>query len=142
MSVSGGLFDGRLVISVTGRPAPQGSKKQGEHGQMREQSVYLPAWRAAVKDATYRAYLAAGIEPAALPLFVGPIGCSVLFRLEHGRRADAPPDLDKLLRSTWDALTAARAWEDDGRVVETRAYKRAAAEGEWTGATIEIWSAR
>lgn len=139
--MSGTLVDGRLVISVTGRPAPQGSKKQGEHGQMREQSVYLPAWRAAVKKATYEAYRAAGIEPAALPLFVGPVGCSVLFRLEHGRRADAPPDVDKLLRSTFDALTEARAWEDDGRVVWVMSGKAEALEDETTGADIEIWSA-
>lgn len=132
---------GRLVISVTGRPAPQGSKKQGEHGQMREQSVYLPAWRAAVKKAAYEAYRAAGIEPAALPLFVGPVQASVLFRLEHGRRPDAPPDLDKLLRSTFDALTEARAWEDDGRVVFVMSGKDAALEGESMGADIEIWSA-
>lgn len=139
--MTGGLGEnGRLVISVTGRPAPQGSKRQGAAGQMREQSPYLPAWRAAVKRATYEAYKAAGVEPAALPLLRGPVQASVLFRLEHGRRADAPPDLDKLLRSTFDALTEARVWEDDGRVVFVMSGKDAALEGESMGATIEIWS--
>lgn len=137
--MSGALNAGRLVISVTGRPAPQGSKQQGEHGQMREQSAYLPAWRAAVKKATYQAYQLAQVKPDALPLFVGPVAVWIRFRLDPRRRPDAPPDLDKLLRSTWDALTEARAWEDDGRVVRVHAGKRAALEGETLGASITIW---
>lgn len=128
----------RLSITVAGRPAPQGSKKQGAHGQMREQSTYLPAWRAAVKRATYEAYRAAGIEPDVLPLFWGPMAVHVTFRLPAGRRADGPPDLDKLLRSTFDALTEARVWEDDSRVIRVDACKGEATE-EWPmGAYIEV----
>jgi Holliday junction resolvase RusA-like endonuclease len=33
-------------------------------------------------------------------------------------RPSTPPDLSKLARSTEDALTLARVWEDDARVVE------------------------
>jgi Holliday junction resolvase RusA-like endonuclease len=106
--VSDAVTVGRLVISVTGRPAPQGSKNTGSAGQLREQSPYLPAWRAAVKRAAYEAYRAAGVEPDALPLLRGPVGIRVTFRLDPDRRPDAPPDLDKLLRATWDALTRAR----------------------------------
>lgn len=131
----------RLVVSVAGRPAPQGSKKLGAAGQMREQSAYLPAWRAAVKRAVYEAYKAAGLPADALPLFRGPVAVGVTFRLDTGQRVDSAPDLDKLLRSTWDALTAARVWEDDGRCVFVVAGKRAAREGEPTGADIEIWTA-
>ena len=130
---------GRLVISVTGRPAPQGSKNTGSAGQLREQSAYLPAWRAAVKRATYEAYKAAGVEPDALPLLRGPVGIRVTFWMPADRRPDAPPDLDKLLRSTWDALTSARAWEDDGRVVHTESYKKRVDPELPTGADIEIW---
>lgn len=128
----------RLVISVTGRPAPQGSKRLGEHGQMREQSVYLPAWRAAVKRAVYERYRELGVEASALPLFRGPVVMQVHFRLDPARRVDGPPDLDKLLRSTWDALTSARVWEDDGRVIAVWADKISA---EQTGADIEVWGA-
>lgn len=131
---------GRLVISVTGRPAPKGSKQTGAAGQLREQSAYLPAWSAAVKRATYRAYKAAGVDPSALPLLHGSVAIAITFRLDPSRRVDAPPDLDKLLRSTWDALTAARVWEDDGRAVHVVADKRHAADGETTGADIEVWS--
>jgi Holliday junction resolvase RusA-like endonuclease len=130
----------RLVVAVDGRPAPQGSKKSGAHGQMREASPYLPAWRAAVKRAVYEAYRDAGVAPGALPLFVGPVGVAIVFRLDSSRRVDAAPDLDKLLRSTWDALTAARVWEDDGRVVTQSATKLAAGPELGTGAYIEVWS--
>ena len=131
----------RLIVAVDGRPAPQGSKKHGAHGQMREASPYLAAWRAAVKKAVYVAYAVSGVEPGDLPLFRGPVGVNVVFRLPANRRIDAAPDIDKLQRSTWDALTDARAWEDDGRVVSVVAAKRHVRDGEPTGAHIEVFSA-
>ena len=130
----------RFGVSVVGRPAPQGSKHHGEHGQMREASPYLSAWRAAVKRAVYERYREVGIGPTALPLFRGPVVVSVTFHLDPTRRVDAAPDLDKLLRSTWDALTASRVWEDDGRVVTVTASKRhASGQPPDTGALIEVW---
>jgi Holliday junction resolvase RusA-like endonuclease len=106
---------------------------------MREASVYLSAWRAAVKKAAYKQYQAEGIKPVQLPLYRGPVVVQVTFRLDTGRRIDSMPDLDKLLRSTWDALTAARVWEDDGRVIAVAASKRAVLVGETAGADIEVW---
>lgn len=128
----------RLTVSVDGRPAPQGSKKSGAHGQMREASAYLPAWRAAVKKAVYIAYHALGVDPDDLPLLRGPVAVSITFRLDPSRRVDCEPDGDKLERATWDALTSARVWEDDGRVVDWRGIKRHARDGELTGADIEV----
>lgn len=107
----------RLVVAVRGRPAPQGSKRSGQYGQLREQSNYLPAWRAAVRLAVYERYRALDVLASQLPLFRGPVAVSCVFWLDTGDRIDGPPDFDKLLRSTWDALTAARVWEDDSRVV-------------------------
>lgn len=127
-----------FIVTVAGRPAPQGSKKTGEHGQMREASPYLPAWRAAVKKAVYERYRGLGVEPAVLPLIRGPVGVSLMFLLPNGRRADSPPDLDKLTRSTWDALSAARVWEDDGRVVRALLDKREAGTDP-VGAEIIVW---
>lgn len=136
--MSARTFDGRLVVAVNGRPAPQGSKRLGERGQMREASPYLPAWRDAVKVATYRAYMAAGVDAAVLPLFRGPVGCSITFRMTTEQRVDSAPDLDKLVRAVWDALTDARVWEDDGRVVRVAAGKRVIVDDEPTGADIVI----
>jgi Holliday junction resolvase RusA-like endonuclease len=133
----------RITIHVTGRPAPQGSKRLGEHGQMREQSAYLPAWRAAVHRAVYERYHELGIAPETTKvkgwaLLRGPVSVSIEFRLDTGQRVDGPPDLDKLARSTWDALTAARVWEDDGRVVDAQLLKVAATELYPAGAVITV----
>jgi len=131
-----------LRVIVHGRPAPQGSKKLGEHGQLREQSPYLPAWRAEVKRAVYELYKALGVAPGNLPLLRGPVAVGVAFRLGGHARADGPPDLDKLLRGVWDALTLARVWEDDARVVEVLgASKRLPGETELPGADIYVRSA-
>lgn len=122
----------RLHIRVHGRPAPQGSKKLGGAGQLIEQSAYLPAWRTAVKVATYKAYEAAGIHFTELPLFragtpVTVETCTFLLdpeqcRIEGSDLPLAPPDIDKLLRSTLDALGGAhsgtaRLFQDDSQVV-------------------------
>jgi hypothetical protein len=131
----------QLSISVLGRPAPQGSKD----GNMREQSVYLPKWRADIKKAVYVRYAELGITPrdlAARPkgvLLAGPVGFSCAFWLDTGQRIDSPPDMDKLIRATWDALTKARVWEDDGRVVALREVRKAQATDRPTGADIWVW---
>lgn len=130
----------RLHIHVTGRPAPQGSKRGGAAGQLREASHYLPAWRERVKIDTYRAYDLAGVTAEQLPLLRGAVVIEQLsFRLGGDTRPDGPPDLDKLTRATLDALTQARAWEDDARVVEIRRLsKRRPLPGEQPGADIII----
>ena len=114
-------------VWAPGRPAPQGSKKRGQHGQLIEASAYLPAWRAAVKTAVYQEYKRRGIKPGIgeLPLFRGPVAfgpCTFWLLPEQlpQARIDGKPDLDKLMRAVWDALTAARLWGDDGQVVMVR----------------------
>lgn len=129
-----------LSVTVPGRPAPQGSKKTGPAGQLREASVYLPAWRAAVKRAVYMRYQELGVQPAELPLLRGPVAFGATFYMPSDRRVDSPPDLDKLLRAVWDSLTAARVWEDDGRVVEVDWLSKVAATEAhpWTGAHLKV----
>lgn len=109
----------RLAFTVVGRPAPQGSKKLSPEGNLLEQSVYLPSWRAAVKRAAYAEFLRLGVMPSDLPLLRGAVLFSGTYRMGDVA-IDGPPDLDKLLRSTWDGLTSARAWEDDGRVTRIK----------------------
>jgi Holliday junction resolvase RusA-like endonuclease len=130
-----------LRVTVTGRPAPQGSKRLGAAGQLREQSAYLPAWRAAVKRAIYERYRDLGVRPADLPLLRGPIAFGVRFRMAGTSRIDGPPDLDKLLRASLDALTAARVWEDDSRVVEVLWLSKVPAGGSRPGADLYVRSA-
>lgn len=141
----------RLHIAAVGRPAPQGSKEQGGAGQLRESSIYLPAWRAAVKVAAYEAYRQRGIDPAWLPLFpagvpvaverctfyVGPAQC----RADGTDEPTGTPDVDKLLRAVLDALGgqrkgSARCFADDSQVVLINNLSKVRASSGKTGAYI------
>lgn len=113
----------QLKIVAYGRPAPQGSKDRGAHGQMTESSRFLPEWRRRVSRAALEAQLAAGWDiHNRKPFFAGPVMLGVRFNLERPadtQFAEVPagkPDLDKLLRAVKDALTYAQTWEDDSRV--------------------------
>jgi Holliday junction resolvase RusA-like endonuclease len=131
-----------LSVTVPGRPAPQGSKKTGSAGQLLEQSPYLPAWRQAIKRGVYERYKVLGVKPDDLPLLRGPVAFGATFYMPGGQRVDSPPDLDKLLRAVWDSLTAARVWEDDGRVVEVDWLSKvvAMADHPWTGVHLQVRS--
>jgi Holliday junction resolvase RusA-like endonuclease len=126
-----------LVIEVIGRPAPQGSKRYVGNGVMVESSKGLRPWREAI-----RAAAVAAAERHAWPLAVDqPFAITAVFTLARpaghyrsGRYADllrdnAPahpatrPDLDKLIRSTLDALADAAVISDDARVVHLDATK-------------------
>lgn len=135
-TVDSGLL---LGIVVYGAPAPQGSKRHVGNGRMVESSIHVAPWREAVKHQALEAVTLYGAHDR-LPLD-GPIVARMVFTLARpkshyrtGRNAyllrdSAPsrptgyPDLSKLLRSTEDALSDARIWTDDARVVE---YQRAA----------------
>lgn len=134
-----------LNIRVYGRPAPQGSKHLGGAGQLLEQSAHLPAWRQAVKIAAWHAYRVAGIPPHSLPVI--PAGVPVILERcvfvvgADQCRADGTdlpigtPDIDKLLRSTLDALGgqrqgSARLFADDSQVQMIRALCKVRATAE------------
>lgn len=132
-----------LTVIAYGLPAAQGSKAYKGHRTSRitgrrvavlaEQSRRVKPWREAVAEATRSALIVRhamryGGRPAGdvtLPL-QGPIRVDVAFTMKKPtsapkRRRIFPavsPDHDKVLRSTFDALTQAGAWEDDGRVIE------------------------
>lgn len=127
-----------ITFTVRGLPAPQGSKRafRNKHSgriQQVESSKRVAPWRSDVRDAAL-----AAIENSPLcaggPL-AGPVRVQLDFRLPRpkghhgsGRNAGAVklsapmypagmPDLDKLARSTLDALTGL-LFVDDGQVVE------------------------
>lgn len=126
----------RLLIEVFGRPAPQGSKDLGGAGQLRESSAYLPAWRTAVRAGVYGAYRAAGISPKSLPVFPAGVPLWIehcVFYLDSAQgKATNKPDIDKLLRSTLDALggaygKSARLFADDSQIVLIDGLRKVAA---------------
>ena len=166
MSAYGHLPHFRSVsFTVHGLPAPQGSKRHVGRGVMVESSKRVKPWRGAVKAAAESAMwawekrrpLEAGVSRAWEPL-TGPVSVTVTFRFPRaashygtGRnaaslRADAPTrpadkqrgDLEKLIRSTHDALTAAGVWVDDAQVVHVDATKCWCVAGEKPGATITV----
>lgn len=121
-----------ISFTVTGNPAPQGSKKfvgttKTGRGLMVESSKKVKPWRMDVKAAAEAAREAyAGIAP-----LDGPLVVTMVFTLPKPASApkrrttwpDKKPDLSKLARSTEDAISDAGLWADDSRVVE---YERLA----------------
>ena len=155
-----------IEIIVLGTPAPQGSKRgfavkakgayTGKVAQV-ESSAKVKPWRMAVKYAALNEI--AMLDWIYQPM-TGAIVLEVTFRLPRpkghygtGRNAGllkptAPfhpngrPDLDKLLRSTLDALGEAGVWGDDAQVVTVRGAKKYATDYEPVGATIRVKSVR
>jgi len=130
-----------LTVTVYGLPAAQGSKAYAGHRRNRasgrvsavlvEQSKRVKPWRKAVADATRAALIEADIiqsDPYGISLqpLHGPIRVDAVFTMKKPTSApkrtrtypSVSPDQDKVLRSTFDALTQAGAWEDDGRVIQ------------------------
>lgn len=114
-----------LHFTVHGVPAPQGSKRHVGNGVMVESSKAVKPWREAVKWAALRALefdTGSGLYP-----IDAPVRLTLEFRLPAPKSASRAklalgpcrkPDIDKLLRSTLDAITDAGLIVDDARVVE------------------------
>lgn len=145
-----------IGFHVLGTPTPQGSKraflnkKTGRPVVVEQQHDRIRTWRADVVAAVH-----AGLPDDWRPLD-GPVRLVITFRLQrpkahyrtgrnaHVLRDDAPhrparmPDIDKLARSTCDALKTAGLYLDDGQVVELNASKvyTEPDAGEQPGATI------
>jgi crossover junction endodeoxyribonuclease RusA len=133
-----------ITMRVFGTPAPQGSKRHVGGGRMIEASKKVKPWRQAIVDQAIRD----GVSGAALD---GSLELRVTFYLQRpkshlgvrGIRPSAPllpskvPDLDKLLRSTCDALTDSQVIVDDARIVQIEAEK-VYADHDPTGALIYI----
>ncbi|WP_424639862.1 RusA family crossover junction endodeoxyribonuclease [Embleya sp. AB8] len=128
-----------LSVAVHGTPAPQGSKRHVGAGRMIDSSVGVRPWREAVVWAVRQEINRRRGQGPWTPL-TGPLEASIVFTVRRpkghfgtGRnagvlRASAPlrphviPDLDKLLRSTGDAITTAGGYVDDAQIV---GYRRA-----------------
>jgi crossover junction endodeoxyribonuclease RusA len=138
-----------VVVEVVGVPAPQGSKRHVGRGVMVESSKRVKPWREAVKWAVLEQHGAGEPLDGALELVI-------TFRLPrpashyrsganaHLLRDSAPrwpatrPDVDKLQRSTLDALGEAGVWRDDSQVVRVVATKAYADRDRPAGALITV----
>jgi len=132
-------------LFVPGNPVPQGSKRallrKGTNIPIviDANRIGLAHWRAQIA-----AYAMAQKQRIGALTHTGPVAVRLEFwfkrpdshflpvnskRTERALREDAPvylgaaPDLDKLIRAVFDALTDADVWHDDGQVVKVVATK-------------------
>lgn len=146
-----------ISFTVHGTPAPQGSKRAFVRGNraiiVEQQHGRVTSWRDDVKAAALGAIDNSGVLWQPMP---GPIHIAITFWLKRpanhygtGRnalvlKASAPPfpakmpDLDKLQRSTFDALTSVAVWNDDGQIVYADIAKQWARDYHPAGADIRI----
>lgn len=119
-----------IAFDVYGIPGPQGSKRHVGGGRMIESSKKVKPWREAVR---WSAVEARGTNPP----MEGPLSVLLVFTLPKPLNAPKTrqtfpmrkPDIDKLVRSTFDALTEAGVWIDDAQVIDLLTAKRFPNEG-------------
>lgn len=107
-----------IVYSVSGTPAPQGSKIRTAYG-MRDASKALKPWRDAVKAASQE-------QAEITDTVLGGFRASLTFRFKRPAKPvrDYPPiDIDKLCRSTLDGMVSGGIVEDDRHCVYLTAKK-------------------
>lgn len=114
-----------MTFTVYGTPGTQGSHKL-MRGRIVHDSASTMPWREAVKQAVMLSHPFGGrTDPI---LCRGPVQVSIAFTLFRPRTTKrsypaVKPDIDKLIRSTLDALTQMGVFEDDARVVRIEAWK-------------------
>ncbi|AUH68500.1 RusA family crossover junction endodeoxyribonuclease [Gordonia sihwensis] len=124
-------------VFVEGRPAPQGSKRHIGNGRMLESSKAVGPWRTEIASEARRR---GGMLPP------GPVGANLDFVMprpkQTAKRRPTPPavkrpDLDKLTRAVFDAITG--IWiTDDSHIVTLHATKRIAEPDEPAGVAISL----
>lgn len=138
----------RVSFDVLGSPAPQGSKKAfvvaGRAIMKEAAGARHKAWRGAVAEAARQAtYDVPGVSVGGQ--FTGPTHLEVRFRLarpasrakKHHGWSTIAPDLDKLLRATFDGLTDGGLISDDSIICSIGATKMEVPD--WTGAIIRLY---
>lgn len=136
-------------VRVNGLPAPQGSKRHVGRGVMVESSKKVKPWRAAVAAEVEKVTFEdmPFVRVSAWFFMPRPKSHYRTGRYAHLLKPAAPvypgkyPDLDKLCRSTLDALRMGGAYRDDAQVVKLYAFKVYALADEEPGALIRLSSA-
>lgn len=121
------LLPDQVAFFVPGRARPQGSKRfvgTSKRGRaiLIEMSPEVKAWRSDIV-----AYAQRTIGPAWVPLDVAVAKLTFWFTRPKSVTREYPtvaPDVDKLARAVFDALTVARVVRDDCVIVDLLARKR------------------
>lgn len=111
---------------IEGEPAPQGSKtgfiKNGRV-VMVESSKKVKPWREAVAATTKRQVENLYGFPISEPCEIALVFHLLKPKTVTRKRPAVKPDLDKLIRSTFDGLTTGGLYTDDALVIEVSATK-------------------
>ncbi len=136
-----------LEFTVKGIPAPQGSKRayvrNGRANLVEMAGASLKAWRQDVAVAALGAMVKQDWYMADEPVAV-----HVTFRMPRPKSRPTDtwhatrPDVDKLLRAVFDALTTANVWHDDSLVADVLAWKHYATQTAPPGALICVRTIR
>jgi Holliday junction resolvase RusA-like endonuclease len=143
MGRTSGDGDGRVTLSfrVLGVPVPQGSKKGyvvGGRAVLVESNKALMPWRDSVAAAALEAHQGGPME--------GALHCDLHFRMPRPKTARKSmvfhatrPDLDKLTRAVFDALTISGVIRDDAQIASLFVDKTLALQHDpWTGCTVDL----
>jgi crossover junction endodeoxyribonuclease RusA len=132
-----------LSFSVIGEPGAKGSRRHVGHGITVESSKKVAPWQSAV---SWSAVKEMGATPK--PMFAAgvPVRLTIEFYLKRPTSGKAAkrkhpttrPDLDKITRSTLDALTQAQVYHDDAQVVDMTVTKKYLEAGTCVGAFIIV----
>jgi Holliday junction resolvase RusA-like endonuclease len=133
-----------IELEISGIPAPKGSMTRMPNGAMlaatsKTGRIKLAEWQRAVADAARRHLEAHPRSPLAEPLSI-----SMLFRFPATKtdpyryHHTVKPDIDKLERSTLDALKLGGLIADDALVCDIASKKRFAAGGQLVGCVVTI----
>ena len=120
---------------VEGEPAPQGSKSgfiKSGRVVMVESSKKVKPWREAVAIQTQE-YRASKWPNAEQWTLTTPVEIALVFFLPRPKTvsrkwSSVKPDLDKLIRSTFDGLTTGGLYTDDALVIAVSASKQYATD--------------
>lgn len=128
-----------LTFSVAWNPATQGSKRHVGKGVMIESDKGLPDWRSEV----VRQARSSAIEQSWTMPAEGAIYCGLTFSFVKPKSVRRPfptvkPDVDKLVRGVFDALTISRVIGDDRQIVEGFFLKRYTVGDEPPGVRIKL----
>ena len=113
-----------MTITVRADPKGQGNHSISRTGHIYEATKGHKGWRDAVTLAARETMNAMQVNTG----FHMPVSVKIAFSLRRPKTVNRPvpdkkPDLDKLIRSTLDALTPAGVWTDDGLVCRLEASK-------------------
>lgn len=136
------LLMNKIQYFVPGLPVPQGDLNASRTGHLYHKNKALAPWRHEVQWRARKALR----QTKDGGLWVGPITITLRFVLKRPvgtpKRRETPPaikrpDLDKLTRAVFDALTEV-VYQDDSQIIEDHCYKRTAEIDEQTGVSILV----